>query len=200
MAEYINSVRYALGLISKPRHIFSFLKGILFPLRSQNLLLLFLPSPSQLITYRLSLENMLPRSKPIVVIAHGAWHSPVHYARLVAALEAASFPTICPVQPTYNAKPPTKTVHDDAIALREVLSGLVEQDELDVILVMHSYGGPVGTQALTEKLSRNFRAEKGLKGGVIKLLYMTSFMLKEGQSLGSIFGGALPPFIPTEVC
>ncbi len=64
---------------------------------------------------------------------------------------------------------------------------------------MHSYGGVVGTEAVDETLGAKQRQIKGLSGGVTQLLYLCAFLLSEGNSLGSAFGGQLPPFIKTEV-
>lgn len=67
-----------------------------------------------------------------------------------------------------------------------------------MILVMHSYGGMVGTEAVTEEMSKIYRRKKGLKGGVVKLLYMAAFLLRKGESLATPLGGELPAFIPVE--
>ncbi|PVH72729.1 alpha/beta-hydrolase [Cadophora sp. DSE1049] len=124
-------------------------------------------------------------TKPTIVILHGAWHSAVHFGPLISLLTKAGYPAICPTQPTYNAQPPTKDLYDDANLVQSILKQLIEEEEKNVIVVMHSYGGVVGTQA-------------GLKGGVKHLLYMTAFVVKLGDTLAQTFGGSLPPFIPIE--
>jgi len=137
--------------------------------------------------------------KPTLLILHGAWHHPDHFAPLIKLLTAAGYETICPVQPSYNANPATKTLLDDALFVRSLLTDVVEKDGKEVIVIMHSYGGMVGTEAVTESLSRKWRSEKGEQGGVVKLLYMCAFLLRKGQSLATPLGGQLPPFIPVEV-
>ncbi|KUJ08693.1 alpha/beta-hydrolase [Mollisia scopiformis] len=137
-------------------------------------------------------------SKPTIIVLHGSWHSPPHYERLTSLLTEAQYPPICPTQPTFDAKPPTKTLYDDADFVRSMLTELVEQEQKEVILVLHSYGGVLGTQAVTEDFSRSAREKKGLKGGVIHLLFMTGFVLHNGECLASPLGGSLPPFIPVE--
>ncbi|KAG4424199.1 hypothetical protein IFR04_002603 [Cadophora malorum] len=137
-------------------------------------------------------------AKPTVVILHGAWHSAVNFDPRIVLLTKAGYSTICPTQPTFNAQPPTKDLYDDAKLIKSIIKQLIEVEENDVIAAMHSYGGAVGTQAITEDLNSIVRAKKGLKGGVIHLLYMTAFVLKLGDTLAQTFGGSLPPFIPTE--
>lgn len=111
-------------------------------------------------------------TKPTILVLHGAWHSPPHYERLVTLLNKAGCPTICPTQPTFDAKPPTKILHDDAEFVQAILKKLIEEENKEVVLVLHSYSGIVGSQAVTEELSRVAREKKGLTGGVIRLLYM----------------------------
>ena len=91
------------------------------------------------------------------------------------------------------------TMYDDAALIRSELSKLVEGEGRNVIVVMHSYGGIVGTEAVDASLAKKPREEKGLPGGVLRLLYMTALLLPIGASLGSAVGGQLPPFIPIEV-
>lgn len=139
-------------------------------------------------------------TKPAILILHGAWHHPEHFAKQIALLQSHSYEVICPVQPSYNAQPATTTLQEDAAFIRGVLSKLIDEEGKDVILLMHSYGGMVGTEAVTEEMSRNLREKNGSQGGVVKLLYLCAFMLHKGESLATPLGGDLPPFIPVEVC
>ena len=50
---------------------------------------------------------------------------------------------------------------------------------------MHSYGGTVGSSALSG-LSAVHRAKQGLDGGVIHLLYLSAYILPVGSSIVSI--------------
>lgn len=90
-------------------------------------------------------------------------------------------------------------MYEDATLIRSELTKLVEDLGKDVIVVMHSYGGVVGTEAVHESLAKKIRKGKGLPGGVLALLYMCAFLLPPEASLGSALGGGLPPFIPVEV-
>lgn len=53
-----------------------------------------------------------------------------------------------------------------------------------VIMLLHSCGGAVGTEAV-KYLSKTERFSNGLSGGVVHLIYMCAFMLQPGESVGS---------------
>jgi hypothetical protein len=136
-------------------------------------------------------------AKPTILIIHGAWHHPDHFASLIKVFHAKGYETVCPSHRTYNNG--TKTLADDAHQISEILTQLVEKDGKEVVIIMHSYGGMIGTEAVSESLSQKARAASGKKGGVIHLLYMTAFLLQKGISLATPLGGKLPPFIAVEV-
>ena len=50
-------------------------------------------------------------------------------------------------------------------------------------MVMHSYGGVVGSEANLKAMSQIKRQEKGLLGGVIQLSIISAFLLDMGQSM-----------------
>lgn len=112
--------------------------------------------------------------------------------------EANGFPTPCPFQPSVGKLPPIGLA-EDAQCIRDELKKLVEVEQKDVIVVAHSYGGIVTTQAVDAEFSKKAREAKGLAGGVIRLVFMCAFLLPLGDSLGSAFGGSFPPFIPIDV-
>ena len=62
--------------------------------------------------------------------------------------------------------------------IRSTVTELVNENE-EVIVVMHSYSGIPGGQAL-EGLDRKSRSERGLAGGVTRLIYIMSFIVPEG--------------------
>ena len=62
-------------------------------------------------------------------------------------------------------------------------------------MLLHSYGGAVGTEAV-QGFSASECAAKGLRGGVTHLIYMCAFMLQVGESVG---GASLPRPVPEPV-
>ena len=123
---------------------------------------------------------MASSRKPTIVLVSGAWCVPEHYEALTRALEAAGFTVHVPPKPTCSgARPPTASYSDDVQHIRTVVAALVEAGE-DVIMLMHSYGGAVGTDAVRD-LTASSRNARGLSGGVVHLLYLCAYMQTQGR-------------------
>ena len=123
-------------------------------------------------------------SLPTLVIIHGGWHTPPSYTKLTSALRAAGpYEVHLPRLPsTFPTRPPTADLSTDTFFIKSYVSSLVEAGRT-VVVLMHSYGGQVGTNAL-HGLGVNSRRERGLAGGVAKLIYLCAFALPEGKSMG----------------
>lgn len=136
-------------------------------------------------------------SRPTLLFVHGAWHSPsFHYAAFLETIEAAGFHTVAPALPTINGiKPPNKSLMDDVVLVKEIAAELVAQGR-PVLVLCHSYGGVVVTNALTPDLSFTSRHNLGQPGGIVHVVYLCAFMPMLGGSVRSIFtdSGALLAF------
>ncbi|ROV93580.1 hypothetical protein VMCG_08078 [Cytospora schulzeri] len=128
-----------------------------------------------------------------VLVVTGAWHIPEHYGKLIAELEKKGVRAICPCLPTNNnAIPPNKTILDDIALIREIASAETAKGTQLTILA-HSYGGAVVTAAVGD-LAYPINGDPA-KGGVTDIVFVTSFLLKEGETLAAMCGGGLPPFV-----
>lgn len=138
---------------------------------------------------------MAPNVKPAIVLVHGAWHVPEHYSDFIQQLQQAGFEVVCPRLPTCDeTKRLTADLFSDARVVRSHVNSLIDKSR-EVIMLLHSYGGAVGTEAV-KGLSMRERATKELHGGVIHLIYMCGFMLQVGESVG---GASLPRPVPEPV-
>ena len=138
-------------------------------------------------------------SKPTILFVHGAWHQPGHFVPITKVFESAGYEVVTPQLPSYNAFPAKDfEMYTDADLIRSETQKLVDQGK-DVVLVLHSYGGIVGSQAADQALGKRAREAEGKKGGIARLVYMCAFMLKPGDHLYSSFGGEVPSFIKVEV-
>lgn len=139
--------------------------------------------------------------KPTILFIHGSWHSPKHFGPVRSIFEQHGYSTECPLLPTFNSKPapPVVSLEDDVGAIQACLDRLIDEEGKEVIVIMHSYGGTVGSEAVHGAWNRQVRNEKGMPGGVIHLLFMCAFIVPVGSSLASTLGGSLPPFIPVQV-
>ena len=117
--------------------------------------------------------------KPTVVCVPGAWHTPEIYSSVIESLNRHGYPTIALELPSVGATPAHDSFDGDVKAIRDCLEKLVITEEKDVILVTHSYTGMPGAEAPIE-LGKRQREGKGLKGGVIRLVFIAAFAVPEG--------------------
>ncbi|KAI0413566.1 alpha/beta-hydrolase [Xylaria grammica] len=134
-------------------------------------------------------------TNPTILLVQGAFQLPEVYGKLVAALEAKGYPVVHPALPTLTGQDepdfPTKDLSTDANVIHTELERLVEGEGKEVVVLMHSYGGLVGSEAVPEELARRTRAALSLPGGVIHLFYFAALILPAGQSVASAFGESL---------
>ena len=125
-------------------------------------------------------------SKPTIIIVGGAWHGPLHYASLSSALARHGYDTVCERNPSCDPHEPSiQSVQKDSVAIRDnLLLPLIDNGQ-DVIMVMHSYGGMEGSGA-AQGQSKKDRTAKGLKGGVVGLVYIAAFVLGEGVRVSDV--------------
>jgi pimeloyl-ACP methyl ester carboxylesterase len=136
-------------------------------------------------------------TKPLVYILHGAWHGPAYFEDVKSKLQTLGYTMMCPQQPSTGANPPLATLYDDAAHVRAELEVLIEHGQ-EVVLVMHSYGGMVGTQAAVG-LGKEERMRRGQSGGIVRLFYACAFLLPLGSDLCKALGGGFPAWIREEV-
>ncbi|KAJ6594115.1 Alpha/beta hydrolase fold-1 [Mycena capillaripes] len=120
--------------------------------------------------------------KPTLVLVPGVLHTTVHTQILVQSLHAKGYPTEVISHPTIGPLAATAPANADAVNLRQVLEELVSNQQKDVILFCHSYGGIPGSQGVNG-LERSARAKAGKKGGIIKLVYLTAILPREGETV-----------------
>ena len=116
-------------------------------------------------------------SKPAFVCVHGSWHNPAFFDKVKSILLRHEYSCVCPSLPSVGGNPPTYDFAPDVNVIRSSVEAIVK--ERDVIVVMHSYGGIPGGTALNG-LDKKSCQEKGLKGGVVRLVYVNSFIVPEG--------------------
>jgi hypothetical protein len=93
---------------------------------------------------------------------------------------------------------PAPGIVDDVRAICQVAEPLLDEGK-EVIIVTSSLGGVAGTQCL-ELLTATARASRGKRGGVEKIIYVTSMILETDTSPMDFFGAAPPPFMNIPVC
>ena len=136
----------------------------------------------------------MSESKPgvAVVIVPGSFQKPAVYKPLSDGIRAQGYHTVqlqhsscIDVDDPDFAK---KDLDADTSLVRETIENLVDNEQREVVVVMHSYGGLVGSNAIPEHLSLSQRQSQGLAGGVAHLFYFSAFIMGQGQSVLNTYG------------
>ncbi|RAK75318.1 alpha/beta hydrolase [Aspergillus fijiensis CBS 313.89] len=132
-------------------------------------------------------------SKPTIILVQGSFQTPLVYEQLRTGLHNAGYPVVHPRLPSIctdmnDSEFLSCTLKDDVDAVTTALKHLVEEEKKSVVVVMHSYGGIVGTEAIPKHLTHAARRARGHQGGVLHLFYFAAFILPEGKSVLEAFG------------
>lgn len=147
-------------------------------------------------------------SKLAVVICHGSYHTPAPYEPFMQSLNSHGFETVhCPQRPTcdlgrlnvgddllnpdFNLGPPSTGGYpsdtEDVDVVIQVLDELVNKDGKHVIVLGHSSGGWVASQAAIPEYQLKARQSRGEKGGIIGIFYFGALVVPVGESVTSFF-------------
>jgi hypothetical protein len=135
----------------------------------------------KLIALYLELKSKYNMDKPTVLLVSGCWLPAEIYSGTIEHLSKSSYPAVAMALPSRGADPPHKDFWGDVEGIRSCLSNLVEVEEKEVILAMHSYAGMPGGEA-PRGLGRKEREAQGLRGGVVRLVFIVSYLVPEGFS------------------
>ncbi|KAL4917131.1 alpha/beta-hydrolase [Aspergillus aurantiobrunneus] len=141
---------------------------------------------------------MVTPSKATILLVHGGWLTPAHYAKFTSQLRSLGHEVHVPRLLSVNgARPPNANLHSDTALIRTYAESLISAGRR-LIVLMHSYGGQVGTNALAGLGVEALRREKQQQqqdnssagvdlgagsGGIARLIYITAFGLLPGQSM-----------------
>ena len=141
---------------------------------------------------------------PTILLVQGAFQIPQVYEKLVKGLKDQGYPTIHPRLPSCSdiddPNFPQVSLIDDVLAIHCELIRRIEYEGRTVVIVMHAYGGLVGSEAATEELSYANRQSKGLPGGVLHLFFYAAFLLDKDQSVLDTFGESPNHEVRVRVC
>lgn len=138
----------------------------------------------------------MPASKPVIVLVPGAWTPPTAYHKLVDILRSTpyNYTVHSPSLASNNGAVAPNTFESDVEVVRSAVEPLVTAGE-EVVLVMHSYGGVVGSSAASKDLTKKERQAAGLPGEISHLIYISAYLLAKNQSAWDVLveaGGDTP--------
>ena len=137
--------------------------------------------------------------KPTILIIQDCFQTPAVYKDLLDRLVSLGYPTVHPLLPTCDdAQDPnfsSLTLLDDAMAVQSELMRLVQGEQKTVVVVMHGYGGLVGSEAILGTMSYSWLREHGLPGGVVHLFFVSALLVSPGGSMPSHLGVSPNPIV-----
>jgi len=136
---------------------------------------------------------MSSASDIIIVWVHGAWHGPECFKEVGDIIAKVGYGNKYLSLPSVGSNGPSRHADEDSEYVRENVLKVLDEDEKDVVVVMHSYGGVPGSNA-AYGLGKEQRKAEGKQTGIINLAYIASFVLPKDTSLLMGVGGTLPPW------
>jgi len=116
-----------------------------------------------------------------VLIISGGCHTPVHFTPISDILLSRGYTVSNLRLPSNSILPPPNSFQADIELVRGVAEQKAEGGQ-EIIVLMHSYGGFLGTEALVG-LGVKERRKQGLPGGIKWLAYMAALVPFKGEKL-----------------
>ncbi|KAL9577247.1 MAG: hypothetical protein Q9212_006487, partial [Teloschistes hypoglaucus] len=104
--------------------------------------------------------------KPTIILVPGGWQSPTIFSLILPALERFGYSVIPINLPSTTTVPAVSSFAPDVDAVRNAVTSCLAVGK-DVVMIMHSYGGLVGCEALKEMDMEE--VEKRQKEGAIEV-------------------------------
>lgn len=125
-------------------------------------------------------------SNPTIIVVPGAACRVVFYNGLVQRLISNGYDAHTYDLLTASREPPQEpaTLAEDAKFFHDKIEALANAGR-DVVVVAHSYGGMVATDAV-QGLAKTDRVSQGLAGGVVRIIYLTCIVAGVGQTAGEL--------------
>ncbi|VUC21289.1 unnamed protein product [Clonostachys rosea] len=126
-------------------------------------------------------------SKPTFILVIGAWHTADTWGKVVSGLATQGYKSTAVTLPTTLGSA-SANYTDDVLAVKEAIVAETSQGR-NVVVVVHSYGGAVGSSAL-----RDLTKASSPGSGVVIGFFMiaTGFMLTGATFLDRVGGKPLP--------
>lgn len=134
-------------------------------------------------------------TKPVIQIIPGSFSHASHYYVLTDKFKALGYETYVNTLPSTSRDEPEEpvTLAEDAAFFRGIIEKLADRGH-EVVVLMHSYGGQVGSEAV-KSVGKEERRKAGKQGGVVKLIYLTAAVLEVGSSMNSESGDPPPELV-----
>jgi hypothetical protein len=116
---------------------------------------------------------------PTILLVPGFWEGPSVYEQVAGFLQAAGFSTeTVTLASTGHKSPNNPSMKDDIAVIRAHVTKLVEADK-EVVLVLHSAAGFLGSNAI-EGLEASNQQAAGKQRGVTRIVFLAAGIGPEG--------------------
>jgi len=120
-------------------------------------------------------------SKPSLVLVHGSWHSPEHFAPLTKDLKGHGYHVVTVDLPSMRGSDlPPASLADDTAAVRKAVTAELDAGH-NVVVVAHSYGGTPSNNAL-EGLDEKSRKANGASTAVLAIAFLCAIPTPAGKT------------------
>ncbi|KAF2682400.1 hypothetical protein K458DRAFT_454290 [Lentithecium fluviatile CBS 122367] len=130
--------------------------------------------------------------KPTALLLQGTFQLPEAYDKFARLIESRGFPVVQPPYPSLIGQDQPhftkKTLADDVQIVESAITKLIVDESKTILVVMHSYGGLVGAEAVPENLTLKSRKERSLHGGIAYFFFFSAFFMPMGQSIATAVG------------
>ncbi|KAJ7037790.1 Alpha/beta hydrolase fold-1 [Mycena alexandri] len=124
-------------------------------------------------------------TKPEIIIIPGSFCPLKYYDPVVADLKAHGYSVHGVELETVGRRDTAAPgMYDDAAAIAALVTRLANEGK-DVVLVPHSYGG-VPTCESAKGLAKTVREKEGKAGGIVRIVFVSAIVPKEGESLREV--------------
>ena len=130
---------------------------------------------------------------PTVLCVPGFWEGVEPFQQVASLLSAKNIAVATSaLRSTGTSSPGNPSMHDDIATIPSSVETLTAEDK-EIVMVLHSAGGFLGSNAI-EGLTAKARTAKGLKGGVVGIVFLTGAIFPVGYKHQPL------PFAEFRVC
>ncbi|KAH8695015.1 Alpha/beta hydrolase fold-1 [Talaromyces proteolyticus] len=129
------------------------------------------------------------------VLVGGVSHTAAFFEVLIKELEHHGHQSHAVSYPTVGCDTAGTTQQDEVKAIQDAIAHFVDDEQKDVILVMHSYGGWPGSRAV-KGFDKETRIKEGKQHGIIELVFLAAFLLPDNAPMAQF--SYLPHWLTNE--
>lgn len=134
--------------------------------------------------------------RPAFVLVGGVSHTPVFFNALIKELNGHGYEAHAVSCPTVGRNTVGTTQKDEVKAIQDAVAHFVDDRHQDVVLVLHSYGGWLGSRAV-RGFDKESREKQGKKNGIVEVVFIAAFLLPDNAKMADY--SYLPDWLTNEV-